>query len=95
MNVSPVIPQWQQVSFNQIQDSFDPQPEGERFLIGALLLDEAETVCFSTDTSYKNKLHHSLLFAHLAELGPRDQTLWVPLGFGSYTKTFRFHITQC
>lgn len=33
----PVVPQRQQVSLDQVQDSFDPQPEGERFLIGALL----------------------------------------------------------
>lgn len=55
MNVSPVIPQGEQVSFNQIQDSFDPQPEGERFLVGALLLDKTKAVRFSRETSDKNR----------------------------------------
>lgn len=34
---SPVVPEGKEVSFNQIQDSFDPQPEGKRFLVGTLL----------------------------------------------------------
>lgn len=33
----PVVPQRQQVPFNHVQDSLDPQPEGERLLVGALL----------------------------------------------------------
>lgn len=51
MNISPVVPQGQQVSFNEIQDSFNPQPEGKRFLVSTLLLDRTEAVRFSTDTS--------------------------------------------
>lgn len=34
---SPVVPEGKKVSLNQIQDSFDPQPEGKRFLVGTLL----------------------------------------------------------
>lgn len=33
---SPVVPEGQQVSLNHVQDSFDPEPERERFLVGAL-----------------------------------------------------------
>lgn len=34
---SPVVPEGGQVSLDQVQDAFDPQPEGEGLLIGALL----------------------------------------------------------
>lgn len=34
---SPVVPEGQQVSFDHVQDSLDPQPEGERLLVGTLL----------------------------------------------------------
>ena len=34
---SPVVPEGEQVSLNHVQDSFDPEPEGERFLVGTLL----------------------------------------------------------
>lgn len=34
----PIIPEWEQVSFNQVQDSFNPQPERESFLVSTLLL---------------------------------------------------------
>lgn len=37
---SPIVPKRKQVSFNQIQDAFDPQPEGKSLLIGTLLLDK-------------------------------------------------------
>lgn len=36
---SPIVPKRKQVSFDHIQDPFDPQPEGERLLVGALLQD--------------------------------------------------------
>lgn len=39
---TPVVPERQQVSFDHIQDSLDPQPERERLLVGALLWDPGE-----------------------------------------------------
>lgn len=82
---SPVVPQRQQVSFNHVQDAFDPQPEGKSFLVGTLLRGRRKrrSVRQSAETAVQARAVSRKTVAHLAELGPGDQPLRVPLGFAS------------
>lgn len=50
--LSPVVPEGQQVSLNEVQDPFNPQPERKRLLVGALLLDKQQDFRF-----YSSHLH--------------------------------------